>query len=74
MNNQFKGGFTTQNHEIAVEDLVVDGNIPQWLVGVYDEETDAQIGTPHPPLYQGHNCKDRSLGQEHHYLVMLVSK
>jgi beta,beta-carotene 9',10'-dioxygenase len=47
MNNRFKGGFTTQNHEIAVEELVVEGNIPQWLVGSLIRNTPAQyeIGT-----------------------------
>jgi hypothetical protein len=29
MNNQFKGGLPTQSHEIAVEGLSVEGNIPE---------------------------------------------
>jgi carotenoid cleavage dioxygenase-like enzyme len=32
MNNKFKGGLETQSHEIAVEELAVEGNIPHWLV------------------------------------------
>ena len=33
MPNQFKGGLQTQNKEIAVEELIVEGQIPKWLVG-----------------------------------------
>jgi beta,beta-carotene 9',10'-dioxygenase len=42
MNNQFKGGLTTQNHEITVEELAVKGDIPQWLVGSLIRNTPAQ--------------------------------
>jgi beta,beta-carotene 9',10'-dioxygenase len=42
MNNQFKGGLETQSHEIAVEELSVEGNIPGWLVGSLVRNTPAQ--------------------------------
>jgi beta,beta-carotene 9',10'-dioxygenase len=42
MNNKFKGGFATQSHEITVEELVVEGTIPQWLVGSLIRNTPAQ--------------------------------
>jgi beta,beta-carotene 9',10'-dioxygenase len=42
MNNTFKGGFVTQSHEITVEELVVEGTIPQWLVGSLIRTTPAQ--------------------------------
>jgi beta,beta-carotene 9',10'-dioxygenase len=42
MNNKFKGGFVTQSHEITVEELVVEGTIPQWLVGSLIRNTPAQ--------------------------------
>jgi beta,beta-carotene 9',10'-dioxygenase len=42
MNNQFKGGLETQSHEIAVEELSVEGNIPEWLVGSLVRNTPAQ--------------------------------
>jgi beta,beta-carotene 9',10'-dioxygenase len=43
MNNKFKGGLETQSHEIAVEELAVEGNIPQWLVGSLIRNTPAQF-------------------------------
>ncbi|NJO42966.1 MAG: carotenoid oxygenase family protein [Cyanobacteria bacterium RU_5_0] len=42
MNNQFKGGLQTQNHEITVEELSIEGNIPEWLVGSLVRNTPAQ--------------------------------
>lgn len=42
MNNKFKGGLETQSHEITVEELAVQGNIPQWLVGSLIRNTPAQ--------------------------------
>jgi beta,beta-carotene 9',10'-dioxygenase len=42
MNNKFKGGLETQSHEIVVEELAVEGNIPHWLVGSLIRNTPAQ--------------------------------
>ncbi len=42
MNNKFKGGLETQSHEIIVEELSVEGNIPHWLVGSLIRNTPAQ--------------------------------
>jgi beta,beta-carotene 9',10'-dioxygenase len=42
MNNKFKGGLETQNHEITVEELAVEGSIPKWLVGSLIRNTPAQ--------------------------------
>jgi beta,beta-carotene 9',10'-dioxygenase len=42
MNNKFKGGLETQSHEITLEELVVEGAIPQWLVGSLIRNTPAQ--------------------------------
>jgi beta,beta-carotene 9',10'-dioxygenase len=42
MSNKFKGGLETQSHEIVVEELVVEGKIPQWLVGSLIRNTPAQ--------------------------------
>jgi beta,beta-carotene 9',10'-dioxygenase len=42
MHNQFKGGLETQSHEITVEVLSVEGNIPKWLVGSLIRNTPAQ--------------------------------
>jgi beta,beta-carotene 9',10'-dioxygenase len=42
MNNKFKGGLETQSHEIVVEELTVEGNIPDWLVGSLIRNTPAQ--------------------------------
>ncbi|KYC44125.1 hypothetical protein WA1_03025 [Scytonema hofmannii PCC 7110] len=42
MNNQFQGGLQTQSHEITVEDLPINGNIPEWLVGSLVRNTPAQ--------------------------------
>jgi beta,beta-carotene 9',10'-dioxygenase len=43
VNNKFKGGLETQSHEIAVEELAVEGHIPQWLVGSLIRNTPAQF-------------------------------
>jgi beta,beta-carotene 9',10'-dioxygenase len=43
MENQFKGGLQTQSHEIVVEELAVEGHIPQWLVGSLIRNTPAQF-------------------------------
>jgi beta,beta-carotene 9',10'-dioxygenase len=42
MNNQFSGGLETQSHEIPVEELSVEGNIPEWLIGSLIRNTPAQ--------------------------------
>lgn len=42
MNDKFKGGLETQSHEIIVEELAVEGNIPHWLVGSLIRNTPAQ--------------------------------
>jgi beta,beta-carotene 9',10'-dioxygenase len=42
MKNEFKGGLATQTSEIMVEELVVEGNLPQWLVGSLIRNTPAQ--------------------------------
>jgi beta,beta-carotene 9',10'-dioxygenase len=42
MNNKFKGGLETQSHEITLEELAVEGNIPHWLVGSLIRNTPAQ--------------------------------
>lgn len=42
MNDKFKGGLATQSHEIVVEELAVEGKIPQWLVGSLIRNTPAQ--------------------------------
>jgi beta,beta-carotene 9',10'-dioxygenase len=42
MNNKFKNGFATQSHEITVEELALEGAIPQWLVGSLIRNTPAQ--------------------------------
>jgi beta,beta-carotene 9',10'-dioxygenase len=38
----FRGGLKTQNHEIVVEELAVEGHIPEWLVGSLIRNTPAQ--------------------------------
>ena len=43
MNNHFKGGLETQSHEITLEELAVEGNIPHWLVGSLIRNTPAQF-------------------------------
>ncbi|MBC8134999.1 MAG: carotenoid oxygenase family protein [Fibrella sp.] len=43
MHNQFKGGLQTQNKEIVVEELSVEGQIPPWLVGSLIRTTPAQF-------------------------------
>jgi beta,beta-carotene 9',10'-dioxygenase len=42
MNHQFQGGLQTQSHEITVEDLPINGNIPEWLIGSLVRNTPAQ--------------------------------
>ncbi len=42
MSNQFRGGLATQNRAIVVDELLVEGKIPQWLVGSLIRNTPAQ--------------------------------
>jgi beta,beta-carotene 9',10'-dioxygenase len=35
MSNRFRGGFETQLQTCSVEDLPVEGKIPEWLAGTY---------------------------------------
>jgi beta,beta-carotene 9',10'-dioxygenase len=62
MSNQFKGGLKTQSHEIVVEELSVEGNIPEWLVGSLIRNTPAQ-----------YEIKDRSYRHWFDGLAMLHS-
>jgi beta,beta-carotene 9',10'-dioxygenase len=62
MSNQFKGGLKTQSHEIVVEELSVEGNIPDWLVGSLIRNTPAQ-----------YEIKDRSYRHWFDGLAMLHS-
>jgi beta,beta-carotene 9',10'-dioxygenase len=62
MSNQFKGGLKTQSHEIVVEELAVEGNIPEWLVGSLIRNTPAQ-----------YEIKDRSYRHWFDGLAMLHS-
>jgi beta,beta-carotene 9',10'-dioxygenase len=42
VNQGFRGGFKTQGNEIEIEELAVEGYIPEWLVGSLIRNTPAQ--------------------------------